>query len=71
MTIAVRMITVSLGKPADPKLQAVGQLCSTASMPHNLQQCRALVKKAVAAGAKVRVRIVDSALVLPAAGWSE
>ena len=65
MTIAVGIIPVALGKPADPKLQAVGQLCSTASMSHNLQQCRALVKKAVAAGAKVR--IVHPALVLLAA----
>lgn len=66
MTIAVRMIALGLGKPADPNLQAVGQLCSTASMSHNLQQCRTLVKKAVAAGAKVRV--VDPAPVLLAAG---
>ncbi|KAL8755999.1 MAG: hypothetical protein Q9199_003233 [Rusavskia elegans] len=29
-----------------------GQLCSTTSMAHNLSQCRLLVKKAVAAGAK-------------------
>lgn len=34
--------------------KAVGQLCSTASMTHNLAQCQILVKKAVAAGAKVR-----------------
>ena len=34
-------------------LQAVGQLTSTASMTHNLAQCRLLVKKAVQAGAKV------------------
>ncbi|MDI1490607.1 MAG: Carbon-nitrogen hydrolase [Ramalina farinacea] len=31
---------------------AVGQLCSTASMTHNLAQCRSLVQKAVSAGAK-------------------
>ncbi|KAL2192799.1 carbon-nitrogen hydrolase [Corynascus similis CBS 632.67] len=31
---------------------AVGQLTSTASMTHNLAQCRILVKKAVQAGAK-------------------
>ncbi|EED24278.1 nitrilase, putitive [Talaromyces stipitatus ATCC 10500] len=31
---------------------AVGQLCSTASMAHNLAQCQTLVKKAIAAGAK-------------------
>ncbi|KAL8736259.1 MAG: hypothetical protein Q9166_000414 [cf. Caloplaca sp. 2 TL-2023] len=31
---------------------AVGQLCSTTSMTHNLSQCRYLVQKAVAAGAK-------------------
>lgn len=35
--------------------KAVGQLCSTASMSHNLQQCQVLIKKAVAAGAKVRL----------------
>ncbi|KAK2750819.1 Carbon-nitrogen hydrolase [Onygenales sp. PD_40] len=33
-------------------IAAVGQLCSTASMAHNLAQCQLLVKKAVAAGAK-------------------
>lgn len=33
--------------------QAVGQLCSTANMAHNLIQCQILVQKAVAAGAKV------------------
>lgn len=33
--------------------QAVGQLCSTASMAHNLKQCQLLVKEAVAAGARV------------------
>ncbi|THX39956.1 putative nitrilase [Aureobasidium pullulans] len=31
---------------------AIGQICSTSSMSHNLTQCQALVKKAVAAGAK-------------------
>ncbi|KAI9749942.1 MAG: hypothetical protein M4579_006677 [Chaenotheca gracillima] len=31
---------------------AVGQLCSTASMAHNLKQCQSLVQKAVTAGAK-------------------
>ncbi|SLM39905.1 putitive [Lasallia pustulata] len=33
-------------------IAAVGQLCSTANVSHNLQQCQLLVKKAVAAGAK-------------------
>ncbi|KAL8763383.1 MAG: hypothetical protein Q9184_000771 [Pyrenodesmia sp. 2 TL-2023] len=33
-------------------IAAVGQLCSTTSMLHNLSQCRQLVQKAVAAGAK-------------------
>jgi hypothetical protein len=33
--------------------QAVGQICATASMSHNLAQCQMLVLKAVAAGAKV------------------
>ncbi|CAI7630704.1 unnamed protein product [Penicillium bialowiezense] len=34
-------------------LAAVGQICSTASITSNLAQCQLLVKKAVAAGAKV------------------
>ncbi|EKG19455.1 Nitrilase/cyanide hydratase and apolipoprotein N-acyltransferase [Macrophomina phaseolina MS6] len=34
-------------------VQAVGQICSTASMAHNLKQCRQLVAKAASAGAKV------------------
>ena len=33
--------------------QAVGQLCSTASMAHNLQQCQILIRKAAVAKAKV------------------
>ncbi|KIW51112.1 hypothetical protein PV05_09863 [Exophiala xenobiotica] len=33
-------------------LAAVGQICSTASMTHNLAQCQKLVHKAVQAGAK-------------------
>ncbi|EEH18002.1 hypothetical protein PABG_00565 [Paracoccidioides brasiliensis Pb03] len=33
-------------------IAAIGQLCSTASMAHNLSQCQILVKKAVEAGAK-------------------
>ncbi|KAF2842364.1 putative nitrilase [Patellaria atrata CBS 101060] len=33
-------------------LAAVGQICSTASMSHNLQQCRLLVQKAVSMGVK-------------------
>ncbi|KAL1955999.1 hypothetical protein VTO42DRAFT_7899 [Malbranchea cinnamomea] len=33
-------------------IAAVGQLCSTSSMAHNLAQCQVLVRKAVAAGAK-------------------
>lgn len=33
-------------------IAAVGQICSTASMAHNLQQCRLLVQKAATAGAK-------------------
>lgn len=32
--------------------QAIGQICSTASMAHNLSQCRVLVQKAAEAGAK-------------------
>ncbi|KAH6656401.1 carbon-nitrogen family protein [Truncatella angustata] len=34
-------------------IAAVGQICSTASMTHNLEQCIKLVSKAAAAGAKV------------------
>ncbi|KAK6824812.1 nitrilase and fragile histidine triad fusion protein NitFhit [Apiospora arundinis] len=34
-------------------IAAVGQICSTASMAHNLEQCVRLVSKAAAAGAKV------------------
>lgn len=34
-------------------LQAVGQICSTASLSHNLAQCQSLVRRAAAAGAKV------------------
>ncbi|KAJ5206022.1 Carbon-nitrogen hydrolase [Penicillium cf. griseofulvum] len=34
-------------------LAAVGQLCSTSNITSNLAQCRVLVQKAVAAGAKV------------------
>ncbi|KAH7323744.1 hydrolase [Rhexocercosporidium sp. MPI-PUGE-AT-0058] len=33
-------------------IAAIGQLCSTASMSHNLALCQVLVKKAVEAGAK-------------------
>ncbi|KAF2089027.1 putative nitrilase [Saccharata proteae CBS 121410] len=33
-------------------LAAVGQICSTASMAHNLAQCQKVVSKAVSAGAK-------------------
>ncbi|KIW26565.1 uncharacterized protein PV07_09650 [Cladophialophora immunda] len=33
-------------------LAAIGQICSNASMSHNLAQCQKLVQKAVAAGAK-------------------
>ncbi|KAH7027083.1 nitrilase, putative [Macrophomina phaseolina] len=33
-------------------IAAVGQICSTASMAHNLKQCRQLVAKAASAGAK-------------------
>lgn len=36
--------------------QAVGQICSTSSMAHNLDQCVELVRKAADAGAKVRFR---------------
>ncbi|KAG9845328.1 putative nitrilase, partial [Aureobasidium melanogenum] len=32
---------------------AIGQICSTADLSHNLEQCKTLVKKAVAEGAKV------------------
>ena len=43
----------------------MGQLCSTASMNANLAQCQTLVRKAVAAGANVRLSSVhDSEFVL-------
>ena len=35
-------------------LQVVGQLCSTASMAHNLQQCRVIIEKAISVGGQVR-----------------
>lgn len=34
--------------------QAVGQICSTNSLEHNLAQCRVIIQKAVAKGARVR-----------------
>ncbi|KAF2222945.1 carbon-nitrogen hydrolase [Elsinoe ampelina] len=34
-------------------LAAVGQICSTANISHNLGQCRTIIQKAVTAGAKV------------------
>ncbi|EFX06044.1 carbon-nitrogen family protein [Grosmannia clavigera kw1407] len=34
-------------------IAAIGQICSTASMAHNLEQCVSLVHRAAAAGAKV------------------
>jgi hypothetical protein len=48
-------------QPAHPTsfYQAVGQICSTASMAHNLAQCQALVHNAVAAGAKVFFLFLD------------
>ncbi len=36
-----------------PGPQAIGQICSTASVAHNLEQCVSLVRRAAAAGAKV------------------
>jgi hypothetical protein len=36
-----------------PHFKAVGQICSTNSLTHNLAQCRVVIQKAVAAGAKV------------------
>ncbi|TKA82894.1 hypothetical protein B0A55_01156 [Friedmanniomyces simplex] len=33
-------------------LAAIGQICSTSSMAHNLEQCRTVIQKAVARGAK-------------------
>ncbi|KAF2153107.1 nitrilase [Myriangium duriaei CBS 260.36] len=34
-------------------LAAIGQICSTASLAHNLAQCRTVVQKAIAGGAKI------------------
>lgn len=39
---------------ADPSPQAIGQLCSTASMAENLGLAKTLIEKAAKAGAKVR-----------------
>lgn len=36
--------------------KAVGQICSTASMAHNLEQCRKLMEEAAGKGAKVWLR---------------
>lgn len=36
-------------------VQAIGQICSTASMAHNLGQCVRLLSRAAEAGAEVRV----------------
>lgn len=36
-------------------MQAVGQICSTSSMAHNLDQCVKLMGKAAEAGAEVRI----------------
>ena len=46
------------GDESDRK-QAVGQICSTSSMAHNLAQCRTVIQKAVAKGAKVRSAVID------------
>ena len=52
--IPVSSLDVTLGNDWEAfGYKAVGQLCSTANVSHNLQQCQLLVKKAVAAGAKV------------------
>ncbi|KAI1980854.1 Carbon-nitrogen hydrolase [Ophidiomyces ophidiicola] len=45
---------------------AVGQLCSTASMAHNLFQSQILVQKAVAAGAKVALFLPEASDYVPA-----
>ncbi|KAI1993073.1 Carbon-nitrogen hydrolase [Ophidiomyces ophidiicola] len=45
---------------------AVGQLCSTASMAHNLFQSQTLVQKAVAAGAKVALFLPEASDYVPA-----
>lgn len=52
MAIVVRS-SPTLTNHVTKSLQAIGQLCSTASMAHNLSQCQTLVKNAVKAGAKV------------------
>lgn len=36
-------------------IAALGQICSTASLTHNLAQCQKLALKAAKAGAKVRI----------------
>lgn len=40
-------------RSAKMALAAVGQITSTSSMTHNLEQCRLVIKKALDAGAKV------------------
>ena len=50
-SVQAPMATYQSRKLTSP--QAVGQICSTASMTHNLAQCRAVIQKAVTGGAKV------------------
>lgn len=45
-----------INSEADDEFQAVAQICSTASMAHNLAQCKVVIQKAVTAGAKVRLQ---------------
>ena len=54
MTLAVSLSSYIHSTQVLNSTQAIGQLCSTASMSHNLALCQILVKKAVEAGAKVR-----------------
>lgn len=48
-----KAITMTGMRRSAEQTQAVGQICSTSSMAHNLAQCRIVIQKAVSAGAKV------------------
>jgi hypothetical protein len=53
ISLFVATPTLTVDNIAEP-FQAVGQICSNSSMEHNLKQCRAVIDKAVKAGATVR-----------------
>lgn len=56
MTIAVSHIALEMSAQSlTATMQAIGQICSTSSMTHNLGQCVKLMKEAADKGAKVRL----------------